>query len=288
MKKFIFLFILLLVVGGCVFFFGWIQILVGAETYAVIFTKTGGFDDEVVEPGKFVWRWERLIPTNMTLYKFELLPYSTRASFRSSLPSAQVYSQALPERPDFSFEADIELKFRLKPESLPALVSEAELRPEEIAGYYEGVAAEYIGTVADNAFRDPGLSARELQQSIAADFTSRYPDLEVISIRLERLERPDPELYALARATYRELAATQEEARKTAAGQLALEQAKASAKIEKERASLQVLSEYGELLTKYPVLLKAIYVQNVSGITELEIPEIELPEVIQDNPENVE
>jgi hypothetical protein len=224
----------------------------------------------------------------MTLYKFELLPYSTRASFRSSLPSAQAYSQVLPERPDFSFAADIELKFRLKPESLPALVSEAELRPEGLADYYEGIAAEYIGTVADNAFRDAGLSARELQQSIAADFSSRYPDLEVISMRLERIERPDPELYALARETYRELAATQEEARKTAAGQLAMEQAKASAEIDKERASLQLLAEYGELLTKYPVLLKAIYVQNVSGITELEIPEIALPEVIQKNPEKVE
>jgi hypothetical protein len=57
MKKFIFLFIILLIAGGCAFFFGWIQILIPAETYAVAFTKTGGFDDEVIEPGKFVWRW---------------------------------------------------------------------------------------------------------------------------------------------------------------------------------------------------------------------------------------
>jgi hypothetical protein len=288
MKKFIVLFILLLIVGGCGFFFGWIQILIPAETYAVIFTKTGGFDDQVVEAGKFTWRWERLIPTNMTLYKFELIPYSTRASFRSSLPSADIYSGALPERPNFNFEADIELEFRLKPESLPALVSQAELRPETLSGYYEGIAADYAQAVAESASRDADLSLMELQDSIAADFVSRYPDLEVISLRLRRLVRPDPELYALARATYRELVKTQEEARKTAAGQIALEQAKADAEIEKERASLQVLSEYGELLTKYPVLLKAIYVQNVSGIKELEIPEIELPDIIQGNPQDVE
>ena len=288
MKKFIVLFILLLIVGGCAFFFGWIQILIPAETYAVIFTKTGGFDSQIVEPGKFVWRWERLIPTNMTLYKFELLPYSTRVSVNNSLPSAEIYANVLPERPDFSFTADIELEIRLRPESLPALVSGVDLRPEGVAQYYERIAADYAQTVAESAYRDPSLSLYDLQESLAADFTSRYPELEVISIRLRRLKRPDPELYALAQATYMELAKTQEEAQKTAAGELALEQARASAEIEKDRATLQVLSEYGELLTKYPVLLKAIYVQNVSGIEELEIPEIALPELIQEKKQEVE
>jgi hypothetical protein len=286
MKKLVFLFILLLIAGGCVFFFGWIQILIPAETYAVVFTKTGGFDSRVVEPGKFVWRWERLIPTNMTLYKFELAPYATRASFRSGLPSAELYSSVLPERPGFNFEADIELEIRVRPESLPVLVSEAELRPEGLAQYYEGIAADYAQAVAESAYRDATLSVFELQKSIAADFASRYPDLEVISVRLRRLERPDTKLYALAQSTYQELVETQQEARKSAAGQLALEQARASAGIEKERASLELLSEYGELLTKYPVLLQAIYVQNVSGIKDLKIPELQLPEVIQGNPES--
>ena len=56
MKKFLILLILLLVIGGVVFFFGWIQILLPPGTYAVINTKTGGYEEKAIPAGDFAWR----------------------------------------------------------------------------------------------------------------------------------------------------------------------------------------------------------------------------------------
>jgi hypothetical protein len=76
MKAFLITLIILVVLAGAAFYFGWLQILLPAENYAVIFTKTGGYDETVVRPGEFSWRWQRLIPTNMTVYTFDLHPRS--------------------------------------------------------------------------------------------------------------------------------------------------------------------------------------------------------------------
>lgn len=289
MKKFIIILIILLLIGGCLFFFGWIQILLPAETFAVIFTKTGGFDSEVTRPGVFSWRWERLIPTNMKIYKFDLHPYETEAAYRSSLPSSEHYSSILPENPDFDFEASISVKFELKPESLPALVKEEKLTPETLLTFYEEKAQKLAQKIMELSF----LSQQSLEgqssllpnvqwdKQLKQELAEHYPDLRIIHLNSKTMKIPDLELYSLAKESYRSLVRTRDESRNAASVKLAEELEKAKIERRKEEISLQTLREYGELLTQYPILLKAIYVQKISGNEKLDIPELEIPAILE-------
>ena len=147
MKAFLIILVILVILAGVVFYFGWVQIHLPAEHYAVVFTKSGGYDQEVIRPGEFSWRWERLIPTNMTLYIFDLHPRSREISFQGSLPSAELYSSVLPENPDFSYRGEIEVIFAVAPESLPALVAEEKLLPDQLDDFYSAQA----GALSDSA-----------------------------------------------------------------------------------------------------------------------------------------
>ena len=284
MKKFIILFLILLLIGGCIFYFGWIQILLPAETYAVIFTKTGGYDSEVIKPGVFSWRWERLIPTNMSLFKFDLKAHSTELTYHNALPSSELYASILPEKVDFDFEAAVYVKFRLKPENLPGLVAEEKLFPETLSDYYQRTAAGFLPKIM-------GLALEEAQGSLLPDeqWDSRlksrleesYPHLELFSLQSRITRVPDLELYSLAKESYRKLLKSREESLQDAAAQIALQQEMAKLEAQKEQAALKLLGEYGELFTRQPVLLKVYYIQKLSGTEEFEIPELKSLELFE-------
>ena len=93
--------IVLLGVAGTMFVAGWIQILLPAATYAVLFSKTGGYDARVIAPGTFAWRWERVIPRNVTLYYFAVQPVTVAIPIRGQLPSADTVASVLPGNVDF-------------------------------------------------------------------------------------------------------------------------------------------------------------------------------------------
>ncbi len=52
-----------------------------------------------------------------------------------------------------------------------------------------------------------------------------------------------------------------------------------------EQDSLSLLSEYGELFSKYPVLLKVYYIQKSAGAEELNIPELAPADLFEQQPE---
>jgi hypothetical protein len=283
MKAFLIILVILVVLAGTAFYFGWVQILLPPENYAVVFTKTGGYDDQVIRPGEFSWRWERLIPTNMTLYTFDLSPRSLDVPFKGSLPSGQLYSSILPHNPDFSLSGNVRIQFGIVPESLPALVAEAKLSPERLDDFYAAM-AEQISNRAMNGLKevqsDLSSSATpnlRLERELAGEF----PDLKILSLHTETVSVPDLELYELARRSYRELVETRDRSRDEAVARLAEEQARAENDRAQERESLEVLREYGKLLNEYPILLKAMYVQKLSGDKVITIPEFDLNTILE-------
>ncbi len=70
--KFFIWLIVLLAISGTVFFFGWLQFSVPAGSYGVMLSKSGGYYNEVITPGEFSWRWERLVPTNSEILIFRI------------------------------------------------------------------------------------------------------------------------------------------------------------------------------------------------------------------------
>ena len=60
MKRLLVALFVLVVIAAAVFFFGWVQFQIPPDAHGVIFTKTNGWEEEVVDPGTFVWRWQSL------------------------------------------------------------------------------------------------------------------------------------------------------------------------------------------------------------------------------------
>jgi hypothetical protein len=292
MKKALVILIVLLVAGGVVFYFGWVQIHLPADACAVIFTKTGGYDSRVTMPGTFSWRWERLIPGNLTVYRYSLAPYRTQAELRQTLPSAELYSSVLPDKPDFSIHGVADLEFALRPESLPGLLRDQHLYPEGLPEYYRSQAQELgaalveltaepaIGAGTSAAATVPRPAFGPAEAAVRAELEKRFPQLAIQQLAIRELVRPDAGLYELARESYRRLVSSRDRAREAAESALAAERAREALAREREASSLKSLADYGELLNKYPVLLKAMYVQNLSGKELVTVPGFDLDKVL--------
>lgn len=287
MKKVLVILIVLLVVGAVLFWFGWVQIRLPPDFCAVIFTKTGGYDHRVTMPGSFSWRWERLIPGNLTVYRYSLAPYRSRVEVRRTLPSAELYSSVLPEKPDFSIRGIADLEFVLRPESLPGLLRDQRLYPEGLPEYYRGLADQVgealVEVAAEKVADEPGIGPSVSLPSaaaLAAELGNRFPQLAFQRLDLRELARPDPVVYELARESFRRLVSSRDQARDAAERQLAGERARDALAKEREGSALQSLAAYGELLNKYPVLLKAMYVQRLSGKELATVPGFDLDRVL--------
>ena len=282
MKKALVTLIVLAVLGGVVFYFGWVQIRLPGDACAVIFTKTGGFDRRVTLPGTFSWRWERLIPTNFTLYRYSLVPYRTRVEVRQLLPSAELYSGVLPDKPDFSIRAVADLEFAIRPESFPGLLERERLYPENLPEYYRATADALGSSLAELAAKGglaPGALAGA-EPAFRGELAARYPHLALLRVELRDTRLPDDGLYELARDSYRSLVSRRDRARDAAEAALTGERARDALARERQAASLESLAAYGELLDKYPILLKAMYVQNLSGRELATVPGFDLDRVL--------
>ncbi|HOV62407.1 MAG TPA: hypothetical protein PLG43_00820 [Spirochaetia bacterium] len=252
-RKLIVSFILLIIVGALVAFFGIVNIGFSADTYGVVFTKTSGFEESVVYPGKLVWNWKRLLPTNMTVYQFELTPKKLSESISGTLPSGDIYSRYVEANPSFSYRIDVDLSYRLKLESLPVLVKDKHLRPEGMDQLYAGYEEQFKAALKDMVYAminevtlsSAHLSPEHVQESLAQAF----PQIEFIEVSMADAELPDLELYREAKAHYFAVNAIKEE--RTRETMRILTEREVT-----ENTRIELLTRYGELFTKYPSLLE--------------------------------
>jgi len=254
MKKFIITFIILLIFSGVIFYFGWVQIHIPPNSCAVIHTKTSGFDKNVTMHGKFSWRVEKIIPTNMTMYIFNIEPvYINLPEIKGSLPSADIYSSVIQGSPEFTYNLDLSVSFGVNIETLPTLVSEQGLKPDNIDAWYKekseiisGYIITYIKnnpeTIYDSEYIQPLID--ELIKE------SNLSNIVINNIYLDNVYFPDLDLYYAAKDIYHNLLEAREIRDMDA--------------INEEKNNLLILEEYGELLTKYPILIKYIYLNQLS------------------------
>lgn len=261
--------IVLLGVAGTIFVAGWIQILVPAATYAVQFSKTGGYDARVIAPGTFAWRWERVIPGNVTLYFFAVQPATVATPIRGQLPSAATVASVLPGNVDFGYQATVTATFTVRPEALPHLVANEGLLPDALAAWTqakgEAIARAAFERVqrADLAGDLPNLAA--IESRVAGALAEQFPAVEIREVRFADLLLPDLELYQRARRAYLALLEARYEARRGAARNLAEDRERGVAAAEARREALQVLREYGQVLEEYPILVEFLALQSNAG-----------------------
>lgn len=259
MKKAIFVLFLLIISAGAVFYFGWVQFSVPAGHYGVMISKTGGVNTSPVEPGVFRWQWELLLPTNAEILEFDLAPVTHTETVSGTLPSGSLYSRMIEGSPDFSWEITCETVARVSPSMLPVLVEYHAVRDQEALEEWAhkslsettrnltdtAISSVVRNLAATGAIRfDPG----EFTHTIATALQETTPDLEVISVSVQSGRFPDLALYHTAAQTYE----TYQNQRRILWTQTATTEAADSVS---DYLSFERFSRWGELLTKYPILI---------------------------------
>jgi hypothetical protein len=259
MKKFLFFLFFLMILGGTGFFFGWAHLTVPPGSYGVIRSKTHGLDPRIIRDGEFRWIWYKLIPTNakISIYTIEPIMRSIRSS--GSLSSGQIYAALAGLSADFSWEITGELSFSLKPDYLPDLCArenisdDAELRivEERLAERIETFALQRLSSYADEE-DEKKMETINLTGSLPelnSEIQTAFPEIEKLACTIRLVRYPDYALYQAVKALYREYISRQNSVLKP---HIARE---AERRIDMN-LRLDELARYGELLTKYPILLK--------------------------------
>lgn len=271
MRKFVVGVILLLIVAGVVFYFGWIQFRIPEDRIAVIFTKTGGWDEQPVQPGEFHWRWENLLPTNLTVHLFSNQPHSAEVRAAGTLPSGDLYRRYLEGEVDFGYVVEFRLRFRVRPDALPALIARERLTPDQLEQWY----ADHADTMTrrgielvDSFFAalqdDEAFSLARFGRYLRTELEAEFPNLEILQLTPVQVRVPDLRLYAAARLVYLAVLDARSEATAAAAFDAAGEEVR-------RESRLALLRRYGEVLKEYPILLDYFSLAADKGIDPLDL-----------------
>ena len=267
MKKFLLTIIILIALGGVGFFFGWAQFLVPPGAYGVINSKTHGVDHELVQSGEFRWLWYKLIPTNVKISVFRLEPVKFSIDFSSSLPSGDIYADFAGLKENFSWDINAEISFSLDPDMLIKVTSEQYITDQKgLNDYLQGIAQNIsimlLRTLSsadmDSARLERLLSGNQDDQ-IEREIAAVYPEIHRFLFIIQSANFPDFILYRQVRSLYENFLSEQREYVTSSFGR------KAETHIE-SRIRFDELERYGELLTKYPVLMQYLTLEMSGSI----------------------
>ncbi len=267
--KFFISLIILLAAAGAVFWFGWIQFSLGEGDYAVIYTKSNGYESEVLKNGEFAWRWQALLPTNLTLHIFNLKTRTLTVKRGGELPSGNFYAAMTGE--DINFEWDIEIKivYGLNPEALPSMVALG-LIAEEIESYYSDfesrINSELIRQISAEIETDPeetiGARIIRLENNLKEHIGVLDDHMIVIDVTVKDWSYPDLALYSEARRLVLDLM-------KKRQAVISEVENTAVRRQDVQKARLDLLEEYGRILDEYPVLLDLFALEGNPGVSLL-------------------
>jgi hypothetical protein len=271
MKKLLINVAVLLTAGAAVFFLGWAQFGVAPGAWGVLRSKTHGIDKQVIREGRFRWVWYKLIPTNVSTSVFTINGMTIPMEISGTLPSGDVYSAVAGLKTDFSYHLSVTLTCRLRGEALPALAERENLLGQEDLDRYTARLTTEIENHARILLWAYGENERALKESqttgtiraLETDLQRAFPDMENFSCTLKTLRFPDFILYEEIRRLYRDYVAAQRDNLQGETAALAVEAIR-------ERRRLDELANYGELLTKYPLLLQYLALER--GIPPAGVP----------------
>ncbi len=271
MKKFFISLIILVILGGAALYFGWVKASVPAGEYGVIISKTHGTDAEVVQDGKFRWLWYKLIPTNVKILSFRLRLLEKNISAGGSLPSANTYASFSGISMDFSYEVNGTYSFQLKPEMLPSLVEKNSVGDQDSLNAYldslsekiSGYTIQQIGSFSGGRNTLEALRENPVLPDLTNKVLSMFPEITDFTCTITNVRFPDFDLYDSAKTLYQNYLSRQ--------GEILMEKAAVEA-AEKINAQdrFDELTRYGELLTKYPILIQYMAIEKGLDIEAIE------------------
>jgi hypothetical protein len=263
MKKLLVAFIILIILGGLAFFFGWAQFAVPPGAYGVVRSKTHGIDPRLIREGEFRWIWYKLIPTNVdiTVYRLDRVEHSF--SLSNSLPSGGTYAAFAGITADFSYDISASVSFSIRPEALVPLIAEygigsqedLEAREKSLAGDIEAFILRRLGLEGENSEDLEEILRTGSSPALENALKEQFPAAENLQCLVKTAAFPDFALYRQVRGLYEAYLAQQ---RDYLAGDL---REKAESRID-SRLRFDELERYGELLSKFPILLQYLAIEN--------------------------
>ena len=251
----------LIALGCTAFFFGWMQFSVPAGSYGVMLSKSGGYHDRLIIPGEFMWRWERLVPTNSKILTFNLKAQDIEYKSEGALPSADKFGLVMEQKNDFRWKFALKISASVKPESLISLVKNASIKTQSDLDDFIRTRVEEAAQKSANEFIEYFLSNPEeyeklkfqyaaFNDKITSDLKGKEnTEIEIVSVELSSdFVIPDLKLYTTIRDVYSEY----EKARSKVFTDLMIEEGKSAAG---SKFRMNDLKEWGELLKQYPQLI---------------------------------
>ena len=272
MKKFVFVFIFLLILGGAGFLTGWLEFSVPPGSYGVMRSKTHGVYDAVIREGELNWVWYKLIPTNAEIKVFELKPVHHSLNNSGTLALGMVYAAIAGIQADFSWRISGDFSFSVKPDALPALVQKEGIGTQddlialerEYCRRIEDLVLRRMNLIVDDQSKMETLLLTGFLPEFVRDIETAFPELENINCHFGSVQYPDLGLYRALRELYEEY--------------LAYQKRYLEGDIERNaeywvsaRLKLDELEKYGEILSRYPILLQFLamerdYASSLFGI----------------------
>jgi hypothetical protein len=258
MKKFFITLLILVILAGIAFMFGWAQFSVPPGKYGVINSKTHGIDLKPVHSGEFRWIWYKLIPTNVKIAVFSLEHNNYPVNFNSSLPSGEIYASFIGlTNTDFSWNLNGELGFRLDPEMLTSVVIQNNISNQGDLDEYLQFVTQNIQILLLRLLSSQGTDSVRLEQLMSGnpdadllrEIRENFPEICDFSIKIQSAKYPDFVLYRQLRLIYEEFLSSQREYAMSSFGKRAENYIEAQLRFEE-------LERYGDLLTRYPILLE--------------------------------
>jgi hypothetical protein len=256
MRKLLGIFTFMIILGGVVFFFGWVQLAVPPGSYGVLRSKTHGIDNDLIREGEFRWVWYRLIPTNTVITLFSPVFVERPLEIWGTLPSGEIYAAFVGLTTDFSYKIEGSFSFTIMADSLPRLMEEQGITGQEDLLAYADKLASSVTLFSSHWLKEYGEDEKKLDdllhkgfpKSLETEILRNFPEIETFSGEIHGVQSPGFDLYYTTRSLYEEYLSRQQEF---------LKQETAVAAVEHISSQLRYdeLTRYGELLTKYPLLL---------------------------------
>ncbi|MDR0527098.1 MAG: hypothetical protein LBG79_04710 [Spirochaetaceae bacterium] len=267
LRAFIFI---ILVAGVMVFFRGWLQLSVPEGSFGIMRSRTHGLYEKVICGGGFDWAWYRIIPWNTSLKTFVLEPSTFNLNLSGKLPFADTLGAFTGISGDYLWRLSGSVLFSIRPEALPGLVSRNAITSQEALEQWLDRVKTGVNSYAAQRlsfyFESAGLEQEKDFAAISKDGTSNrlkqdiftaYPYFEQIECRITIEKLPDFNQWRASMAVWETYLETQ---RSVLQGEATTQAARKIA----SQFRFDELTRYGELLTKYPVLLKYLEIEKKS------------------------
>jgi hypothetical protein len=278
MKKAIVIFILLVIAAGTALYFGWVNVKPGF--FGIAHSTLTGTVDYPLESGKIHWFWQKLIPKSFHLYMVERKPVNQSFITTHSLPG----SQQLDEFGTFNLTIQTDIQYRVEYETARMLIERGLY--EGFDDYFAGIISTRVNEAVAGFVLDKMMLHSEYDEAISYGMLDRLEksiddgimkaareyELADASWSITYVEIPQIDLYNDALERYfshlEKVYRFKEEELDRESEQLAL--------VSEYDMEIERWERYGELIKKYPELLKFFYIEKFSAQADvLVIPQNE-------------